>query len=59
MFRVLPPTFGPVLQQIRLQGFFVGSNSTQLNSTRLAPILQNKLHFFVARFTVLLRKISL
>ena len=45
----------PVLQQIRLlTGLNVGGNTQNAQhrfSNRFAAMLQNKLHFFVARFT--------
>ena len=43
MLRVLPPTFKPVLQPLKV--------AQHLFSNRFAAILQNKLPVFVARIT--------
>ena len=37
MLRVLPPTLEPVLQQIKLQGFFVGGKT---RNTTIKLVLQ-------------------
>ena len=48
MLRVLPTTFKPVLQQIKLlTSLNVGSKHDSSNCSNL----QNKLHIFVDRFT--------
>ena len=48
LLRVLPPMFEPVLQQIRLRGFFFRDwqNAQHGYSTRFSAMLQNKLHVF-------------
>lgn len=54
MLRILPPTFEPVWQQIRLQGFFFEGGSA-IQFSRCATMLPKKLHactFFVARFSL-------
>ena len=54
MLRVLPPTFEPVWQQIRLQSFFFeGGNAIQFS--RCATMLPKKLHvrFLLAVFPYL------
>ena len=43
MLRVLPPTFEPVWQQIRLQGFFFEGGST-IQFSRCATMLPKKLY---------------
>ena len=52
ILRVLPPTFKPVKQQIRLLISLNESGKTHniRFSTRFAAMLQNKLHIFVACF---------
>ena len=55
MLRVLPPTIDPVLQQIRLQGFYywvVKRAKSLFNS--FGAKSQNKLRVFVARFMLYL-----
>ena len=56
MLRVLPATFEPVLQQIRLQGFYywvVKRATSPFNS--FGAKSQNKLRVFVARFILYLK----
>ena len=48
MLRVLPPTFEPVLQQIRLQGLFSRSTAIQFV---LQQFCKTSCTFFVARYT--------
>ena len=53
MLRVLPPTFQPVLQQVRLQGFFfVGAKKRNIAiQLVLQQSRQASCTVFVARFT--------
>ena len=53
MLRVLPPTYQPVLQQVRLQGFFSVGNKTRNIAIQLVlqQSRQTSCKFFVARFT--------
>ena len=54
MLRVLPPTYQPVLQQVRLQGFFSVGNKTRNIAIQLVlqQSRQTSCKFFVARFTL-------
>ena len=53
MLRVLPPTFEPVLQQIRLQGLFsrVVKRAALLFNSFCSKFCKTSCTFFVARYT--------